>query len=242
MIKNDRQHTNRRYTFFRGLMAFGLVLGVSAFYSTANATAVGLVGQHSGGGNLAKAKPGESLDSDSLKLGFFDEEVLYLEFAGPGNTNTVGFDIDMFNVSINNPGITKIGLRFENINPSTAPTDIGGTFASFLEARFTFEGYPFSDTPSASEMTSVIGDDYIELWYTAQNASGDGLLSGGFVMNLAFDWDGLELADPTKPGFNLNIGINNPSLDLSTSPVPVPGAVWLFGTALTGLFLKRRKI
>ncbi len=241
MIKNDRQQTNRKNKFIRGLTVFGIVLGMSAFYSTANAAAVALDGQHSDGDNSARPSGGD-LDSEHIKLGFSDEEVLYLEFAGPGNTNTVGFDIDMFNVSINNPGITKIGFRFENINPLTAPTDIGGTFASFLEARFTFTGYPFTDTPSASEMTSANGNDYIELWYGIESPSGGGHLKDGFVMNLAFDWDGFELADPTKSGFNLNIGINDPALDLSSSPVPVPGAVWLFGTALMGLFFKKRKM
>ncbi|MDO9162434.1 MAG: VPLPA-CTERM sorting domain-containing protein [Methylococcaceae bacterium] len=40
-----------------------------------------------------------------------------------------------------------------------------------------------------------------------------------------------------------NTGVDNYKLNLTTSPVPVPGAVWLFGSALAGFVgLRRRKI
>jgi len=40
-----------------------------------------------------------------------------------------------------------------------------------------------------------------------------------------------------------NTGVDNYKLKLTTSPVPVPGAVWLFGSALAGLVgLRRRKL
>ena len=61
--------------------------------------------------------------------------------------------------------------------------------------------------------------------YTSTDVDGDGIL-------------GLGMVDGAFPGFNANFNLNT----AATSAVPVPAAVWLFGSGLLGLVgVARRK-
>lgn len=81
-------------------------------------------------------------------------------------------------------------------------------------------------------------------WDVNQDANGD-LVGGGFP--LADDGiSGVKMATAPFPGHGANFDISSATItaiDPGTSPVPVPAAVWLFGSGLLGLVgvARRRK-
>lgn len=110
-----------------------------------------------------------------------------------------------------------------------------GQELSFDQEPVVFEGTYFDSwIPNGSGQTSYSLYYQDQLVYSAQIEAHSELTELNW---LASGYDGLI----DKISFSNGLAIA--SLANSTSPVPVPGAVWLFGSGLAGLlsFAKRRK-
>ena len=108
---------------------------------------------------------------------------------------------------------------------------------SLVDFDFTFDGDSFSETddPLAAVFFSIFDpDEFVGIEYLASSINYEIYFAPGFgsVTEASFSYIGLASLD-----FDEGFG------DITYSVVPVPAAVWLFGTALVGLvgFNKRRK-
>jgi len=123
------------------------------------------------------------------------------------------------------------GILFGEGTHTVSTADAGCGFAICAS------GSDITFTVGAGQLGGVIkfgwgatgGIDVVNVWdvsgntYTSTDVDGDGIL-------------GLGMVDGPFPGFNANF-------NMTTSEVPVPAAVWLFGSGLVGLagIARRRK-
>lgn len=131
-----------------------------------------------------------------------------------------------------------------------------GQELSFDQAPVVFEGTYFDSwIPNGSGQTSYSLYYQDQLVYSAQidahseltalnwlTSGYDGLVDKISFSNF-FAIDNLTYHEGLANKISFSNGLAIASLANSTSPVPVPGAVWLFGSGLAGLlsFAKRRK-
>lgn len=137
--------------------------------------------------------------------------------------------------------------------------DVWGYSASVLSATFGTKTWTDADT-----VTLDFGDgiDSSQLFLDAELGAGTPTLASFRLQNDGFAFfgvracgadcsilQGLQIRDFNGgvldgPGENFNDYVRADTYDISVNPVPVPAAIWLFGTALAGFvgISRRRKI
>jgi hypothetical protein len=135
-------------------------------------------------------------------------------------------------------------------NPRTFGSNYDGFGGYGIEliAGFTDVGGNFNRLDGATVLGSVVGDGdsigeglFETISLSVDILGGDALL--GMALGIRLYNLNLDLVDADGNSISALSGIGFDNVQLSLSPVPVPAAIWLFGTALLGLvgFNRRRK-
>jgi len=149
---------------------------------------------------------------------------------GTFNANTVGSDIEDTELFLfNGAGIAIVANEdvSGDVWQSTI-TDIGLTAGNYYIAIARTGTKPYALTPPGPSVELMFDESVPENWEDQRL---------GISAYPLYWWDGYEAISPAAtdgPGYVISI--------LSTSAVPVPAAVWLFGSGLIGLVgIGRRK-
>jgi hypothetical protein len=162
------------------------------------------------------------------------------QLAGNPTTGTFGIATPFSLAS----GITDITVSFDWVFSAFV---LGGTGGSTDQFKVGISGASFDiNSPlttfanvldqSIASFGKVYGPDSVTLAVAslgAADVNGQYWLSLGLLENVG-----------TNPTTNSAVGIDNIKITANVAPVPVPGAVWLFGTALgfTGLLRKKSRV
>jgi len=128
------------------------------------------------------------------------------------------------------------------VAPGYAPDCAATTDASAFGGPTNFCTAVLSDAPVL--MATVDGNPFAQENVTITKVEGDGTITTIFTGNRNTDGlSGIAMDNGPFPGFNANFDVRTMSLTNVTSAVPVPAAVWLFGSGLVGLagVARRRK-
>jgi hypothetical protein len=167
---------------------------------------------------------------------------------GSGNTQPVGFEQNLgttlqagtydLSVAVGNPRLYTGGFNYSGF----------GGYGIELIAGFTEVDENFNRLTGATVLGSVTGDGSSigeGLWQTISLSVDIGVSHSLLDQALGIRLYNLnlDLVDATGNPISALSGIGFDNVQLSLSPVPVPAAIWLFGTALLGLagFNRRRK-
>jgi len=134
-------------------------------------------------------------------------------------------------------GITLLDLSFSD---GVATIDSGNVAAYFLSFRTNNDGDITDWSMSLYATPTVpIGDQYHEIF----SSFGTGLLISNLDIGATIYCNELNASGTICRTDDYHRGISNVAGTWTISTVPVPAAVWLFGTALLGLvgFIRRRK-
>lgn len=160
------------------------------------------------------------------------------QLAGSPDNGTFGFATPFSLAS----GTTDITVSFDWVFSAFV---LGGTGGSTDQFKVGIGGAGFDiNSPLATSVTILdqsipsagkfYGPDTVNLAVAslgAADANGNYWLSFGLLENTG-----------TNPTTNSAVGIDNIKITANVAPVPVPGAVWLLGSALAGLIgLQKRK-
>jgi hypothetical protein len=160
--------------------------------------------------------------------GFFDTEeaVQTFGFYTTSVTNTPA-SIDTDGADINNTMGKWDGL-VSNINPVGQPATNLSYFRNASDLGYT--GVFGNDFQTALPFAAqgALGQ---EMWFVKEKVNNDDFITGELVVL------------PGKWNFNIANGVASLGYSAAPSEVPVPAAVWMFGTGLLGLLgLNRRKV
>ena len=122
--------------------------------------------------------------------------------------------------------VAHSGTVYDTAGNYTFDTVQGGTYSVDLAAGYTL-GHILFNWGATADI------DVVNIWDAAGNSidvDGDGV-------------SGLGMIDGAFIGFNANFSTTGPSSEVNPAAVPVPAAVWLFGSGLVGLagVARRRK-
>ncbi|QNI37195.1 PEP-CTERM sorting domain-containing protein [Edaphobacter albus] len=165
---------------------------------------------------------------------------------GPLGASTVTGITGTFSDAANNISGAITGLNFAppptfNLSPPAAPNTFGAP--AFTSAGFSYDNlfWPDADSPAVCTDALAFYGGYFDVYGMAFNVAGgytvdlwsDGQL-GGYQLNDSFN------SVPFSPN---NIDGLAYAVDVTASPVPEPGTLFLFGTGLSGMaaLWRRRK-
>ncbi len=194
-----------------------------------------------------------SIGLDTSAAGVFNGNAA-LAFASH-NTELADFDLGLTNVALNaqvnnfaNPVLTQAGLGTFTANGANFTLDFG------------FVAQGTSGVTSLLQLTNLVTGPADTLGATYDFTTGPFALGGfnafnglvaGASQSLTVSFDavtsgvfeqvvGIHLFGENASGFHGDLGSFQLTLRAEVAPVPVPAAVWLFGTGLLGLWGRRR--
>lgn len=189
---------------------------------------------------LSPTQPNTSFGDSGVSVNWDDTYV-----GGVGNGNTNGDALDGLWAQIIYPGTGwwDLGAAYDTVSVFTSQ-DHGPYLAEGLEYRL-YGSNTLWDTTSLSAQASLT-DVYLDGWRAhnpAEDANGNGWqsddISGVFQFDTPYRYIALQAWSSSGP-------LNEPEIDAiaAVQVIPVPAAVWLFGTALIGLagMSRRRNI
>jgi len=187
---------------------------------------------------------GSGVPSDLSTQGYFKYDINALSTAGITAADVSSATMNFYLRAKGGMGPTPLPIGQSDswsINPyESAPdfTDYAGTRGS-VSGSYTVNRIisPTVDvTTGATELITLDVTDIVKGWLAGTYNN-----YGLEMVDLTYD-TGYSLYWATMEDTGATYGNVTPYLQVSTSPVPVPGAIWLLGSGMAGLFgLKRRR-
>ena len=169
----------------------------------------------------AQANVFEMFDGNGGVVGMADTSITDIRDFGTGDW-TLSSPTPFFGVN----WTAHSGTVYNVAGNYTFDTIQGGTYSVDLAAGYTMGHILFN-------WGAVADIDVVNIW----DANGDSIDVEGDGVS------GLAMIDGAFMGFNANFSVNGATSEVNPAAVPVPAAVWLFGSGLVGLagVARRRK-